>query len=90
MLKANQSKFLEAATVRFGDQAVVAARDLSDFAKANKFSNADHGWIFKAGIVLVVRCISFPPTSRILLLLLRKLLWSLWLLKLFLFAKILP
>jgi MoxR-like ATPase len=48
MLKANQSKFLEAATVRFGDQAVVAARDLSDFAKANKFSNADHGWIFKA------------------------------------------
>jgi MoxR-like ATPase len=48
MLKANQIKFLEAATVRFGDQAVVAARDLSDFAKANKFSNADHGWIFKA------------------------------------------
>lgn len=48
MLKANQSKFLEAATVRFGDQAVVGARDLSDFAKANKFSNADHGWIFKA------------------------------------------
>jgi len=48
MLKANQTKFLEAATVRFGDQAVVAARDLSDFAKANKFSNADHGWIFKA------------------------------------------
>ena len=48
MLKANQVKFLEAATVRFGDQAVVAARDLSDFAKANKFSNAEHGWIFKA------------------------------------------
>ena len=48
MLKASQIKFLEAATVRFGDQAVVAARDLSDFAKANKFSNADHGWIFKA------------------------------------------
>jgi len=48
MLKANQSKFLEAATVRFGDQAVVPARDLVDFAKANKFSNAEHGWIFKA------------------------------------------
>ena len=48
MLKASQIKFLEAATVRFGDQAVVAARDLSDFAKANKFSNAEHGWIFKA------------------------------------------
>jgi MoxR-like ATPase len=47
MLKASQSKFLEAATVRFGDQAVVPARDLVDFAKANKFSNADHGWIFK-------------------------------------------
>jgi len=47
MLKANQNKFLEAATVRFGDQAVVPARDLVDFAKANKFSNADHGWIFK-------------------------------------------
>ena len=48
MLKASQVKFLEAATVRFGDQAVVPARDLVDFAKANKFSNAEHGWIFKA------------------------------------------
>lgn len=46
-MKANQLKFLEAATLRFGDQAVVPARDLVDFAKANKFSNADHGWIFK-------------------------------------------
>ena len=48
MLKASQVKFLEAATVRYGDQAVVPARDLVDFAKANKFSNAEHGWIFKA------------------------------------------
>jgi len=47
MLKANQVKFLEAAILRFGDQAVVGARDLVDFAKANKYSNADHGWIFK-------------------------------------------
>ena len=47
MLKANQTKFLEAATRAFGSQAVIAAKDITAFAVENGFSNADHGWIFK-------------------------------------------
>lgn len=46
-MKANQLKFLEAATLRFGAEAVVVANDLVDFAKANGFSAADRNWIFK-------------------------------------------
>jgi MoxR-like ATPase len=47
MLKANQTKFLEAATRAFGSQAIIAAKDITAFAVENGFSNADHGWIFK-------------------------------------------
>ena len=47
MLKANQVKFLEAATRAFGAQAVLPAKDLTAFAVENGFSNSDHGWIFK-------------------------------------------
>jgi MoxR-like ATPase len=47
MLKANQLKFLELATQNFGSEAVIAAKDITAFANANQFSNADCGWIFK-------------------------------------------
>ena len=47
MLKANQIKFLEAATRRFGVEAIVPVAELVDFAKANKFSDADHHWLYK-------------------------------------------
>jgi MoxR-like ATPase len=47
MFKANQLKFLEAATRAFGAQAVIPAKDITEFAVKNGFSNAEHGWIFK-------------------------------------------
>jgi hypothetical protein len=42
MLKANQLKFLEAATREFGSQAVIPAKDITAFANSNGFANADH------------------------------------------------
>lgn len=47
MLKANQSKFLELATEKFGAQAVVPVADLVSLAESNGLSNNDHHWLYK-------------------------------------------
>jgi len=47
MLKANHTKFLEAATNHFGNEAVILAKEITAFANANQFSSSDYGWLFK-------------------------------------------
>ena len=47
MLKANQSKFLELATEKFGAQAIVPVADLVSLAESNGMSNNDHHWLYK-------------------------------------------
>ena len=47
MLKANQLKFLELATDKFGAEAVVPVAELVALAEANNLSNNDHHWLYK-------------------------------------------
>jgi MoxR-like ATPase len=48
MLKANQLKFLELATKKFGSQAIVPVSELVSLAEANELANADHHWLYKS------------------------------------------
>lgn len=48
MLKANQLKFLELATKKFGSQAIVPVAELVSLAEANDLANADHHWLYKS------------------------------------------
>jgi cobaltochelatase CobS len=47
MLKANQLRFLELATQKFGQEAVVPVADLVSLAESNGLANADHHWLYK-------------------------------------------
>jgi MoxR-like ATPase len=47
MLKANQLRFLELATQKFGAEAVVPVADLVSLAESNGLANADHHWLYK-------------------------------------------
>ena len=47
MVKANQIKFLEMATEKFGVEAVVAVADLVSLAEKNAVSGSDHHWLYK-------------------------------------------
>lgn len=48
MLKANQLKFLELATEKFGVEAVVPVSELVALAESNSMANADHHWLYKS------------------------------------------
>lgn len=48
MLKANQLKFLELATEKFGVEAVVPVSELVALAESNGMANADHHWLYKS------------------------------------------
>jgi len=48
MLKANQLKFLELATEKFGAEAIVPVAELVSLAKSNGLANADHHWLYKS------------------------------------------
>ena len=47
MFKANQLKFLELATKKFGSEAVVPVGELVELAESNGLSNVDHHWLYK-------------------------------------------
>jgi hypothetical protein len=47
MLNGNQSKFLEMAIEKFGNEAVVPMADLMSLAKSNGLSNSNHYWLYK-------------------------------------------
>jgi hypothetical protein len=48
MLKANQLKFLELATQKFGAEAIVPVAELVALAESNGLANADHHWLYKS------------------------------------------
>jgi MoxR-like ATPase len=48
MLKANQLKFLELATEKFGAEAIVPVAELVALAESNGLANADHHWLYKS------------------------------------------